>query len=154
MGVEPVPQGYHSVNISLTFKDAMKAIELYQEAFGAEVVGGIAKSTDGKQVRHAELQIGDTRIFLNDDVMNTGKTVEGGHAGAFTPHLWVTDVVAAWQRALKAGCKETKPLELQFWGDRYGIVVDPFGLQWGIATHEEDVSFDEMKKRMANEHKK
>jgi uncharacterized glyoxalase superfamily protein PhnB len=149
MAVQPVPQGYHRVNIHLSYKDATKAIDFYKKAFGAEIVGGVMPGAGGKGVMHAELRIGDTLLFLADDMMGSGKTVESGAAAAFVPHLAVPDCDATWKRAIDAGCKEAMPLALQFWGDRYGQVTDPFGLRWAVMTHVEDVSPEEMGKRAA-----
>ncbi len=148
MAVQPIPQGYHRVNIHLAFADATKAMEFYKKAFGAEQIM-LMTGPGGHGVMHGELRIGDTTVFFSDDMMRTGKTVEAGQAHAFVPHLWVEDADAAWKRAIEAGCTEVMPLADQFWGDRYGQVVDPFGLRWAIATHVEDVSPEEMGKRAA-----
>jgi PhnB protein len=147
MAVQPIPQGYHRVNIHLTFKDATKAIEFYKKAFGAEQT--LLMPGPGGSVMHAEIRIGDTTLLLADDVMNSGKTVESEKGVAFTPVLAVEDADATWKRAIDAGCKETMPLADQFWGDRYGQLVDPFGLCWAIMTHIEDVSEEEITKRAA-----
>ena len=147
MAVQPIPQGYHRVNIHLTFKETTKAIEFYKKAFGAEQT--MLMPGSGGAIMHAEIRIGDTTLFLADDMMNSGKTVEGGQVGAFVPHVVVEDADATWKRAIDAGCKETMPLANQFWGDRYGQLVDPFGLTWAIMTHIEDVSPEEMGKRAA-----
>ncbi len=149
MAVQAIPEGYHRCNIHLSFKDSQKAIEFYKKAFGAEVKGGIMPGPGGKGVMHAELKIGDTLIFLADDMMNNGETVDAGRASAFVPHLAVADCEATWKMAIDAGCKEAMPLSLQFWGDRYGQVVDPFGLRWAIMTHVEDVPMAEMGARAA-----
>jgi uncharacterized glyoxalase superfamily protein PhnB len=98
---------------------------------------------------HAEIRIGDTTLFLADDMMGGGKTVESGQGVAFVPHLAVEDADATWKRAIDAGCKETMPLANQIWGDRYGQLDDPFGLRWAILTHVEDVSPEEIAKRAA-----
>jgi PhnB protein len=148
MAVQPIPQGYHHANIHLSFKDATKAIEFYKSAFGAEL-GMLMPGPGGKGVMHAEIRMGDTTLFLADDMMGSGKTVDDGHAAAFVPHLAVVDSDATWKRAIDAGCKEVMPLADQFWGDRYGQVVDPFGLRWAIVTHVEDVSMEELGKRAA-----
>jgi len=148
MAVQPIPQGYHRVNIHLTFKDATKAIAFYAKAFGFEQ-RMLKAGMGGQGVMHAEIRLGDTTLFLADDMMQGGKTVEAGSAAAFVPHIWVADPEAVWKRAIDAGCKEVMPLADQFWGDRYGQVVDPFGLTWAIASHVEDVSDEEMAKRAA-----
>jgi uncharacterized glyoxalase superfamily protein PhnB len=150
MAVEPVPAGYHRVNIHLTFKDTKKAIEFYKQAFGFEP-GIILPGPGGHGIVHAEIRLGDTTIFMADDMMCGGKTVDNGDASAFVPHLAVTDANASWKRAMDAGCKEVLALKDQFWGDRYGQIVDPFGLRWAILQHIEDVSQEEMARRAAKE---
>jgi PhnB protein len=150
MAVQPIPEGYHRVNIHLTFKDTKKAIEFYKKAFGFEQ-GMLMPGPGGKGVMHAEIRLGDTTLFMADDMMGGGKTVESGNASAFVPHLGVTDADAAWKRAIEQGCKEHLALKNQFWGDRYGQVVDPFGLRWAIVQHVEDVSPEEMGRRAAKE---
>ena len=148
MGVQPIPQGYHRVNIHITFKDSLKAMEFYEEAFGAER-GRLLTGPGGKGVMHGEIRIGDTTLFVADDVMGHGTTVDDGKSSAFVPHVFVTDADATWRRAIDAGCREVLPLADQMWGDRYGQLVDPFGLRWAIATHVEDVSVEEIGRRAA-----
>lgn len=147
MAVQPIQQGYHRVNIHLSFKEATKAIEFYKKAFGAEQT--MLMPGPGGAVMHAEIRIGDTTLFLADDMMGRGTTVESGQAAAFVPHLAVEDADATWKRAIDAGCKETMPLANQIWGDRYGQLVDPFGLTWAVLTHVEDVAPDEIARRAA-----
>jgi PhnB protein len=147
MAVQPIQQGYHAVNVHLSFKDAKKAIEFYSRAFGAEQT--MMMPGPGGSVMHAEIRIGDTTLFLADDMMGKGQTVDAGLGAAFVPHLAVVDADATWKRAIDAGCKETMPLANQIWGDRYGQVVDPFGLTWAILSHVEDVSMEEIGKRAA-----
>ena len=147
MAVQPIQPGYHSVNIHLCFKDTKKAIEFYARAFGAEQT--MMMPGPGGSVMHAEIRIGDTVLFLADDMMQMNATVDGGQGTAFIPHLAVADAEATWKRAIDAGCKEVMPLADQIWGDRYGQVVDPFGMRWAILTHIEDVSIEEIGKRAA-----
>jgi PhnB protein len=151
MAVKAIPEGYHRVNIHLTFKDAKKAIDFYQKAFGFEQ-RMLMPGMNGQGVMHAEIRVGDTTIFLADDMMGSGKTVESGNGAAFVPHIWVgPEVDQTWKRAIDAGCKEVMPLQNMFWGDRYGQVVDPFGLRWAIATHVEDLTPEEIQKRAAKQ---
>lgn len=147
MAVQPIQPGYHRVNIHLSFKEATKAIEFYKKAFGAEQT--MLLPGPGGAVIHAEIRIGDTTLFLADDMMGHGTTVESGKGAAFVPHLAVEDADATWKRAIEAGCKEVMPLANQIWGDRYGQVEDAFGLRWAILTHVEDVSPEEIGKRAA-----
>ncbi|MFZ3329976.1 MAG: VOC family protein [Candidatus Acidiferrales bacterium] len=143
--VKAIPDGYHSISPALTCKDAARAIEYYKKAFNAEEIMRMP-SPDGK-ISHAELKIGDSVIFLNDEM---GPMI-GTSAG--TPRmslfLYVEDADTTFNNAVKAGGKVDMALENQFWGDRYGKLTDPFGHQWGIATHVEDVAPEEIGKRAA-----
>jgi PhnB protein len=143
--VKAIPEGYHSISPALTCKDAARAIDFYKKAFHAEEVMRMP-APDGK-ISHAELKIGDSIIFLNDEM----GPMSGASSG--TPRmslfLYVDDADTTFNNAVKAGAKVEMPLENQFWGDRYGKLTDPFGHQWGIATHVEDVAPEEISKRAA-----
>lgn len=145
--VQAVPEGFHSVNIYLIVKDAKEAIDFYQKAFGAEA-GVRMPGPGGQGTMHAEIRIGNSTVMLTDEnpqwEMKSPATLGGTPAGL---HLYVDDVDKSFQRAVDAGCTVMAPLMDAFWGDRYGKVLDPFGHQWGIATHVEDVPEDEMCKR-------
>lgn len=145
--VSAIPKGYHSVTPYLIIDGAAKAIEFYKKAFGAKV-GLKMEQPDGKKVGHAELKIGDSMIMLADECPETSarspKTY-GGSAVGF--HLYVKDVDKVVARTVAAGAKLVKPIENMFYGDRCGRVVDPYGHQWHISTHIEDVSTRELKKR-------
>jgi uncharacterized glyoxalase superfamily protein PhnB len=137
---KPIPDGFHTITPHLVVKDASKAIEFYKKAFGAEELGRHA-GPDGKSIMHALLKIGDSMLMLNDEFpeMNCrGPLAIGGTA--VTIHLYVQDADKAFERATKAGAKATMPLADQFWGDRYGIVTDPFGHMWSIASHIADLT--------------
>ncbi len=139
-----VPAGFHTVNTQMTIDDCRKAIAWYQRAFGAEP-GGVFEGPDGS-IMHADFQIGDTSIMCNDPVMG-GK---GTRAYGGSPvHLWVyvDDCDALFARAVEAGAEVKWPIIDQFWGDRSGTVVDPFGYQWTIATRKEDLTDAEMDQR-------
>lgn len=144
----PIPEGYHSVTPSLVVRGAADAIEFYKRAFGARELGRMA-APDGQVIWHAEIQIGDSRLMLSDEFPEMGDcrapTSLGGTSTSL--HIYVEDADAAFQRAVDAGATVSMPLEDAFWGDRYGTVTDPFGHQWGIATHQEDVSEEEMRRR-------
>jgi uncharacterized glyoxalase superfamily protein PhnB len=148
-GVRPIPEGYHSVTPSLTVHNAAEAIEFYKRAFGAEELGR-AMSPDGKQVWHAELKIGDSRIMLADEFPDMGDTRAPKSLGgtATNLHIYVAGADAVFQQAVAAGATVRMPLDNAFWGDRYGTLLDPFGHSWGIATHREDVSDEEMRRRV------
>ena len=145
--VKPIPDGYHTVTAYLTVDDAAKAIDFYTEAFGATELFRLPM---GDMIGHAEVKIGDSHIMLSDefDDMNIkGPNARGGPTAAFM--IYVEDADAAFAKAIKAGAKQDRPVESQFWGDRMGSVIDPFGHKWSLATHVEDVSPEEMEKRMA-----
>jgi PhnB protein len=143
---QPIPQGYHSVTPYLTVKDAAKAIDFYQRAFGAKEVMRM-NGPEGK-ITHAELKIGDSMIMLADEMPGNNakspQSLSGTTVGIF---LYTDDVDHVFRQAVSAGAKVEMPLDDMFWGDRYGKVNDPFGHSWSLATHKEDVAPEEMKKR-------
>ncbi len=144
--VRPIPEGYTAVTPALTVRDAARAIEFYTRAFGARELGRMP-SPDGR-IWHAELQIGDARLMLADEFPEMGGQAAESLGG--TPvslHLYVQDADAVVQRATDAGATVIQPLMNAFWGDRYGRLKDPFGHEWGVATHVEDVSEEEMQRR-------
>jgi len=147
--VSPIPEGYTSVTPYLIVKDAAKAIEYYTKVFGAKEIFRM-DGPNGK-VGHAELQIGNARIMLADENPSMGQ----GHSSAtsigsspVSLYLYIPDVDRVVERAVAEGAKIIKPIQDQFYGDRSGFVQDPFGHFWGIATHVEDVSPQEMEERM------
>ena len=146
--VQPIPEGCASVGAFLIVKDARKAIEFYAKAFGAEQ--GCFLEGPGGSVMHSEVRIGNSTIMIGEEnpqwQMVSAETMGGS---PISMHLYVEDVDATFQQALDAGCTPVAPLMDAFWGDRYGKVADPFGYQWGIATHIEDVDEVEMKRRAA-----
>jgi PhnB protein len=137
--VKAIPDGYHTATPFLNVRGADKAIEFYKKAFGAEEKFRMPMP-DGK-VAHAELQIGDSRIMVSEAM-----DVPPFAAGV---HLYVNDANALFERAVKAGAKVERPLADQFWGDRFGVISDGFGVRWSIATHVRDVPPDEMEKGAA-----
>jgi PhnB protein len=145
---KPIPNGYHTLTPYLTVRGAAEAIEFYKKAFGAEVHGQMP-APDGR-VMHAELQIGDSRIMLADEFPDMGSRAPatlGGTAGGV--HVYVQDVDAAWARAVAAGATVVMPLADMFWGDRYGKLRDPYGHEWSLASHTEDLTEAEMGQRAA-----
>ena len=147
-GVQPVPPGYHTITPSLVVSDASAAIEFYKNAFGATV--RTVMPGPGGKVMHAELQIGDSIFMLGDEMpgfpIKSAKTL-GGSPASFM--IYTANVDAAFERAIRAGATIFQPLQDMFWGDRYGQLFDPFGNRWALATHVEDVSEEEMARRMA-----
>ena len=146
---QPVPQGFHTLTPHLIVLDADQAIEFYKRAFGAELVGGVARGPDGK-VMHALLRIGDSNLMLNDEMPEYGalSPVSGG-SSSVTIHIYTPDVDRAFERAIAAGGAVERAVQDQFYGDRSGTLRDPFGISWTIATHIEDVSEEEVNRRMA-----
>lgn len=143
--VRPIPEGYHSLTPQLTCRDAARAIDFYKEALGAKVLSRM--DGPGGKVMHAELQIGDSRFMLGDEFpgMTAAPNLNALHS--FSLFLYTNDVDSAFNRAVKAGARaDMQPTDM-FWGDRYGKFTDPFGHQWGVATHIEDVAPEEMKRR-------
>ena len=144
--VKPIPDGYPRVTPYLIVDGAAAAIEFYESVLGARErmrMGG----PDGK-VGHAELGVGESVIMLADEhpEMNArGPKAVGGSPVSL--HVYVEDVDAVFARALEAGAKELRPVEDKFYGDRMGAFEDPFGHEWNVASHVEDVPEDEMAKR-------
>ena len=146
--VKPIPEGYHTITPYLIVNDGAGAIEFYKKAFGATEIMRMP-GPDGK-VAHAELKIGDSQIMLADvcpEMAANSPQALGGSPVSFL--LYVEDVDAAAEQALAAGAKTLKPVEDRFYGDRSGTFADPFGHQWHISTHKEDVSPEEISKRAA-----
>ena len=141
---QPCPKGFHSVTPSLTDRNAAQAIDFYKKALGAEELMRMT-GPDGK-IGHAEVKIGDSIIFLNDEIPAWGskspQTLGGTPAGLY---VYVEDVDKAFQRAVEAGGQAKMPVTDMFWGDRMGHLVDPFGHNWTLATHTKDMTMEEMK---------
>ena len=147
MGVKAIPDGYSSVTPYLIVSGAANAIDYYRMAFHAQELMRMP-GPDGK-IAHAELQIGNARIMLADESPQMGnkspQTLGGSGTGLM---LYVTDVDDTFQRAVSGGGTIVQAVKDQFYGDRSGTLADPFGHQWTIATHIEDVAPEEMKRRM------
>jgi PhnB protein len=147
--VKPIPDKYHSITPYLIVKGAAKAIDFYKQAFGAVELFRMPQA-DGR-IGHAELKIGDSVVMLADEYPEMQivgpKTLGNSSVGIL---LYVDDADAVFGKALSLGASVNKPLADQFYGDRTGTVVDPFGHKWTIATHKEDVSEEEMQRRMAS----
>ena len=141
-----IPDGYRSVNVVLTVDDAAKAIDFYKAAFGAKEISRLPM---GDKIGHAELQIGDTRVMLNDEFPERGNLGPKARGGSSTGLIvYVDDVDTAFKQAIAAGGTETMKVEDQFWGDRMGTFNDPFGHGWSLATHIEDVSPQQLQSRL------
>jgi PhnB protein len=151
--VKPIPEGYHNVTPYLVIKGAAAAIDFYKKAFGAVEVMRMPQP-DGR-VGHAELKFGDSMVMLADEFPEmsvVGPKTLGNTSVALL--LYVDDVDKAVERAVSLGATIKKPVADQFYGDRSGTLEDPFGHKWTLAVHLEDVSPEEMERRMAAQAKK
>lgn len=151
--VRPIPDGYHTITPYLSVQGGAAAIEFYKRAFGATEVMRLDQP-DGR-VGHAEVQIGDSRFMLADECPEM--EFRSPHTYGGTPvalYLYVEDVDAVVERALAAGAKLLRPVQDQFYGDRSGSIADPYGHVWHVATHKEDLTLEEVRKRAAALHKK
>jgi PhnB protein len=144
---KPIPEGYHSVTPYLIVKGAARALEFYKKAFNATELYRL--EGPGGTIGHAEFQIGNSRMMLADEFPDMGarspETIGGSPIGLC---IYTEDVDALFTQALAAGGKQERPVTDQFYGDRSGTLRDPFGHQWTLATHKEDVSPEEMTRRM------
>jgi uncharacterized glyoxalase superfamily protein PhnB len=147
--VQPIPAGFHSITPSLTVTNAAEAIEWYKKVFGAQEISR-AMSPDGSGIWNAQLQIGSSRIMLNDEFpeMNGICSPVGLGGSPVNLHLFVEDADAVFNAAVAAGATVTMPIMDVFWGDRYGKFNDPYGHDWAVATHIEDPSPEEMARRV------
>jgi PhnB protein len=156
MAVKPIPEGYHSITPYLLVKGAAAALEFYGKAFGAKEL--FRFPMPGGQIGHAEMMIGDSHIMLADeptDPAHQGMGMKGPASlggTAVSIMLYVEDVDSVAKQAVAAGARELRPVVDQFYGDRTGTFMDPFGHIWTIGTHKEDVSFEEMQRRAQQAH--
>jgi PhnB protein len=146
--IKTVPEGYRSLTPFLFIKGAAAAIEFYKNVFGA--TERMRMPGPEGRVMHAELQIGDSILMLADESPQMGalspQTI-GGSGSLIS--VYVADVDAAVAKAVAGGAKIVRPVKEQFYGDRTGGIIDPYGHIWSVATHVEDVSPEEMRKRAA-----
>jgi PhnB protein len=146
MAANPIPEDHRGLIPSIVVDDAARAIEFYKRAFGAKE-RGVMPGPDGK-IAHAELEIAGSVLMLNDPFpqmsVRPPKELGGTSFGIF---FYVEDVDEVFQQALDAGATSVMPVEDQFWGDRYGKVADPFGHEWQIATHTQDLTPEEIAER-------
>ena len=141
------PEGYNTVTPYLTVKGAAEAIDFYKKALGAEEV---FRMPMGDRIGHAELRIGDSMVMLSDEFPEMGHLSPETRGGATSSlMLYLENADAAFDQAVAAGAKAERAVEDQFWGDRMGTIVDPYGHRWMLATHVEDVGPEEMERRMA-----
>ena len=147
MAVKAIPDGYHSITPYLVCKGAAKAIEFYTRAFGAKEF--VRMPGPEGRIMHAEVKIGDSMLMLSDENPDRGAVAPSGKGRSASLMFYTNDVDTVFKRAIDAGASSIEAPTDMFWGDRMGNLMDPFGHQWAIATHKEDVAPDEMEKRMA-----
>ena len=146
MAVQPVPEGYGTVTPYLIVNDAVAALEFYKKAFGA--VEELRVEWPGGKIGHAEFMIGDSRLMLASEFPEIGAVAPTTVGGTpVTLAIYTEDVDAMVARALAEGATEERPVEDQFYGDRSGTIIDPFGHKWSVSTHVEDISPEELWKR-------
>jgi len=146
MPVQPIPPGFHSVTPYLIVRGAARALDFYTSVFGATEIDRMP-TPDGK-IAHAEIRIGDSPVMLADEFPEMGALSPESIGGSpITLHVYVEHVDAVFDKAIGGGARVDRPVKDQFYGDRAGSFVDPFGHKWNVATHVEDVSPEEMEKR-------
>jgi PhnB protein len=145
--IKPIPDGFHTVTPYLAVKGGAAALEFYGKAFGAKERFRMPGATEDS-IGHAEFVIGDSILMLADE-SPYGKSPLSLGGNSVSIVLYVEDADAIFDQAVSAGAKVTRPLRDEFYGDRSGTVEDPFGHHWHIMTHKEDVSPEEMNRRMA-----
>ncbi|HEY6873294.1 MAG TPA: VOC family protein [Geobacteraceae bacterium] len=142
--IKAIPEGFHSVTPMFMFKDARKAIEFYQRAFGAQERFAMP-GPDGKGVMHAEVRIGNSIIMMGEEnPQQPCKSAETTGSSPVSFYLYVENVDEAFRRGVEAGAEATMPVRDMFWGDRVGTVQDPFGYSWMLATHVKDLTPQEI----------
>ena len=146
--VKQIPDGYHTLTPSFTFKDSKKAIEFYKKAFGAKVLD-LIQDPSGRRTMHATIQIGNSIIMMGDEMPgseNCAKSAETLGNSPISLYLYVSNADAAFNQAVAAGATAAMPMADMFWGDRCGSLKDPFGYSWMIATHKQDLTNDQIQK--------
>jgi PhnB protein len=147
MAVKPIPEGYHAVTPYLIVKGAARAIEFYKQAFGATEIMRIPGPNN--TIMHAEIKVGDSVVMLADGGGSEFRDPQSLGGSAVGLMIYVPEVDKTFKNAVSLGAKESRAVVDQFYGDRSGMLIDPFGHVWTVATHVEDVSPQEMQKRMA-----
>jgi PhnB protein len=143
----PIPEGFGTMTPHLSVNGAADYIDFLKRAFNATETARMPGP--GGKIMHAQVRIGDSNLMLNDNFPEFGQPEFAKGPWPVTLHLYVPDADAAFAQATGAGCEVKMPVADQFWGDRYGVVIDPFGFHWSIATHAEDLTPAEMQERQA-----
>lgn len=134
---KPIPDGFNSLSAHIIVSDGTAAMEFYKQAFGAQEMGRMM-TPDGKTLMHAQMKIGNSMLMLAGEFPPNCLSPKSRGGSSIFLHIYTEHADAAFDRAVKAGCKVNMPISDTFWGDRYGQVEDPFGHQWSIATHKHD----------------
>ena len=134
---KPIPDGFNSLSAHIIVNDGIAAIEFYKKALGAQEVMRMM-SPDGKALMHAQMKVGNSMLMLAGEFPPNCLSPKSHGGSSVFLHIYTENADAAFDRAVKAGCKENMPMSDTFWGDRYGQVEDPFGHQWSFATHKHD----------------
>ena len=143
---KPIPEGYHTITPSFTFKDSRKAIEFYKKAFSAKVLD-LFPNPNGQGTLHASLQIGNSMVMMGDEMPGQNcKSAETLGSSPISLYVYVPDADATFQQVVAAGGTTVMPVADMFWGDRAGQIKDPFGYSWMIATHKQDLTGDQVRK--------
>jgi PhnB protein len=144
---KPIPEGYSTVTPALTVKNGAEAIEFYKRALGAKELMRIP-GPDGQHLMHAEIEVGNSRVMLADESPEMGcRSPASVGSVSSSLYVYVEDVDKSFRRAVEAGAKALMQPTDMFWGDRFGQIEDPSGHRWGLATHKEDPSPEEMARR-------
>jgi len=141
----PIPDGFQTTTPSLVVDNSKEAIEFYKKAFNAKEI--LSEPSPNGKIMHAMIQIGNSFVMMSDEIPGMGcKSPTSVGDTTVTIHLYVEDADKIFNQAVNAGAKVTMPITDTFWGDRRGTISDPFGHSWSIATHQKDLSPEEMKK--------
>jgi PhnB protein len=145
-----LPEGFHTLTPHITLRNAAAAIEFYKTVFDAVEVMRTTYPQNESKIMHAELRFGDSLLMINDEIPEMGAHSPQSLSGTnLTLHMYVPDVDASFDRAVKAGAQVIMPLENTFWGDRYGMLVDAWGQNWALATRIREVTLEEMQQGAA-----
>ena len=140
---QPVPDGFHSLTPHIVVPDGAQAIEFYKRAFDAHECSRLTWP-DGDKVMHAQLKIGDSMLMIGGEFPPHSLSPKSRGGTSVYLHIYLADADAAFNRAVQAGCVIRMPMSDTFWGDRYGVVEDPFGHQWSIATRKHDYTLEQI----------
>ena len=140
---QPIPAGFQTLTPHIVVTDGAAAIEFYKKAFGAQELFRLL-TPDGQAVMHAQLKLGNSILMLGGEMPPRTLSPKSRGGTSTNLHLYVTDAAAAFNHAVNAGCKIIMPVSDTFWGDRYGAVEDPFGHEWSLATHQQDLTPEQL----------